>query len=51
MHSIKDCLVTKISDLLPNKFGLIFDGWTESNKHFLAIYAAMPCNAPILLSF
>ena len=37
-------LVTKevegiIRKMLPNQFGLIFDGWTDNGKHFMAIFA------------
>jgi hypothetical protein len=27
---------------LPKKFGIIFDGWTEGNDHYIAIFACYP---------
>ena len=32
----------KISDALPNKFGLIFDGWSCSSSHYISIVASFP---------
>ncbi len=29
----------KISEELPKSFGLIFDGWSEGNRHFVAVFA------------
>jgi hypothetical protein len=29
----------KLANVLPNTFGVIIDGWTESGTHFLAIFA------------
>jgi hypothetical protein len=50
-------LVTKevekrISKLLPEKIGLVIDGWSEAGTHFMAVFAVFPLmEAPILLSF
>jgi len=51
MEKLQTCLDEKIKTLLPSKFGLVFDGWTDSNTHYLAVYAAIPNNFPILLWF
>ena len=32
----------KLSQLLPSKFALIFDGWTADTTHYLAIFATFP---------
>ena len=32
----------KILKLLPSKYALIFDGWTSTTTHYLAIYASFP---------
>jgi hypothetical protein len=29
----------KIRDIIPEKFGIIFDGWTDNREHFTAIFA------------
>jgi hypothetical protein len=29
----------KIAAILPKKFGIVFDGWTENGKHFVALFA------------
>ncbi len=33
---------TKISMLLPNKFALILDSWTNYDTHYVAVYATYP---------
>ena len=32
----------KIQNELSNKFALIFDGWSENQTHFIALYASYP---------
>eukprot|EP00171_Calliarthron_tuberculosum_P021824 IDg21824t1 len=46
----------RIRNLLPEKFALIFDGWTSSDTHFVAIFASFPVKSTngyrtVLLSF
>ena len=40
---------TKVASVLPNKFGLILDGWSEENTHYIALFACAP-SLLILLS-
>jgi hypothetical protein len=35
----------KASDELPDKFGLILDGWSEGNTHYIAVFACFPKNS------
>jgi hypothetical protein len=52
MLKIQDALMLKIkNEILPSQFGLMFDGWTDSNIHYIAIYAVVPEFQPVLLSF
>jgi hypothetical protein len=51
MAKLQKCLEEKIRSLLPSKFGLLFDGWTDTNIHYVAVYAAIPNDSPILLWF
>ena len=37
--------------MLPNVFGLMFDGWSQSGDHFLAVYAISEQHDHILLAF
>ena len=37
----------KISDILPDKFALVFDGWTIGSTHFLAVFASFPAEKEI----
>ncbi len=39
---LNDAVIVKIKAVLPNKFGLILDGWSNGTKHFVAIYAVFP---------
>jgi hypothetical protein len=39
---LDDAVMMKIKEVLPNKFGLIFDGWSSGTTHFVAIYAVFP---------
>ena len=32
----------KVASKLPNKFGLILDGWSEGNTHYIALFACAP---------
>ncbi|KAH9141556.1 hypothetical protein AeRB84_014268, partial [Aphanomyces euteiches] len=32
----------KIANILPDRFGIVIDGWTESSYHFLAVFASFP---------
>ena len=34
----------RIKKLLPSKFALVFDGWTTSDTHYMAIFASFPFN-------
>ncbi|KAI3642900.1 hypothetical protein MP228_005012 [Amoeboaphelidium protococcarum] len=43
-----------VASILPEKFGLLFDGWSKGTRHFVAIFAAwqsMPESRPVLLAF
>jgi len=31
---------TRIKDLLPEKFSLVFDGWSAGSTHFVAVFAS-----------
>ena len=33
-----------ISNILPDKFGLMIDGWSEGKQHFFATFACFPEN-------
>jgi hypothetical protein len=51
MKILQDTLRNKIMKLLPQYFGLMFDGWSDCNIHYLAVYAVVPNDDPILLLF
>jgi hypothetical protein len=57
MHLLSKRVEQKIQRVLPNKFALVFDGWTDSSKHFTAVFATFPDETKsmsyqrILLSF
>ena len=36
---------TKISRELPNKFSLVFDGWSSYATHFISIFASYSCSS------
>ena len=41
-----------IRGLLPDKFGLVFDGWSKNSIHYVALYAVFgPTKRQILLTF
>jgi hypothetical protein len=42
MFKLKERLVDDISSKLPEKFGILFDAWSNSNIHYLATYAVVP---------
>lgn len=46
----------QIASVLPEKFSIIFDGWTSHNVHYIALFACFLCNSTnekiqVLLSF
>lgn len=42
MLNLTSILETKVSNALPEKFSLVFDGWSSGDTHFVAIFAAFP---------
>jgi hypothetical protein len=42
MFLLEEHLQTYIAQNLPEKFGILFDGWSDSNVHYLAVYAVVP---------
>lgn len=42
IHKLCEVLGKKITLPIPEKFGLAFDGWTETTLHFIAIFAIVP---------
>ena len=54
MQLLTKALEKKISELLPNRFGQVFDGWSNGGIHYIATFATFdkqPENKPILLAF
>jgi hypothetical protein len=42
MRLLTEKVEQKISDLLPELFALVFDGWTLGQTHYLAVFATFP---------
>lgn len=40
MQKISEQVVEKIKRLLPAKFGIILDGWSEGGTHFVGVFAS-----------
>jgi hypothetical protein len=40
MNAVMEIVERKISEKLPQYFGIIIDGWTEAGTHFVAIFAS-----------
>ena len=38
-YKLNEKVKDKVSDELPEKFGLIFDGWSLVGEHYIAIFA------------
>ena len=54
MQLLTKALEEKISGLLPDKFGQVFDGWSNGGVHYIATFAmfdGQPEDKPILLAF
>lgn len=34
----------RIKGILPEKFGIMFDGWTDSSVHYVALFATFVCD-------
>jgi hypothetical protein len=46
LNKVYEVVILKISESLPDKFGIIFDGWTDRHAtYYLAMYASFPTNA------
>eukprot|EP00171_Calliarthron_tuberculosum_P021943 IDg21943t1 len=39
MSSLQQLLSEKISALLPDKFAIVFDGWSSGITHYVAVFA------------
>ena len=42
MMKVSAIVADKVKAILPNKFGVIFDGWSSDGNHMVAIYAVFP---------
>lgn len=42
MLAVVDVVEKKIASDLPDRFALVFDGWTAASTHFLAVFATFP---------
>lgn len=56
MALLADVVEKKISNLLPNTFALVFDGWSCHDTHYLSIFATYPSStergfSQVLLAF
>ena len=51
MQLLMKALEEKISRLLPDKFGQVFDAWANGGAHYIATFDRLPVNKPILLAF
>lgn len=51
MCSLTKIVEMEISKLLPEKFGLMIDGWSDGPRHFFAIFACTYKQESFLLSF
>ncbi len=47
MSKLTKRVESKISRILPDKFVLLFDGWTENGTHFMAIFASYPSDTKL----
>ena len=39
LHLVSDRIRLGITDALPDNFGIVFDGWSCRNQHFIAVFA------------
>lgn len=56
MHALTKKVEETIRKLLPNKFALVFDGWSTNDTHYIALFATFPSSNElgykhVLLSF
>ena len=56
LKAVAQVVEDNTKEILPEKFALVFDCWSEDSTHFLAIFARFPSNDAkgfknILLSF
>lgn len=43
MHvTVNQARVVQIRGMLPENFGILFDGWTEGRTHYVSILAGIP---------
>lgn len=42
LPALSQLVEKKVAELLPNKFALVFDGWTNRMTHFLGVFASFP---------
>ena len=42
MHKLMRAVEQKIQDSLPEKFAIIFDGWSAGDNHFVGVFATYP---------
>ena len=42
IDSVVKTVKRKITDVLPDRFALVFDGWSSGDTHFIAIFATCP---------
>lgn len=42
LHLLTECVEKKVAAKLPNQFALVFDGWTDTSTHYLAVFASYP---------
>lgn len=47
LMKITVCVEKKIARLLPNKFALVFDGWSGGETHYVSVFASIPADTPI----
>jgi len=53
LHLLDNAVAEKIKSMLPQKIGLVFDGWSSGTTHYVALYAVFPkdgCRQQVLLA-
>ncbi|MEM9079038.1 MAG: hypothetical protein AAGC43_18510 [Bacteroidota bacterium] len=44
LHKLTIVVEKKVAERLPDKFAIIFDGWSGGDTHFVGVYATFPSN-------
>ncbi len=47
LEALSSSVEEKIAQILPDKFAIVFDGWSCGDTHYVAVYATFPYNTPV----